>query len=375
METMDCIIVGAGPSGIGLGIVLQDLKLTNFCVLERDSVGASFRLWPKEMRMITPSFTGNAYGLLDLNTISIDTSPAFTLGTEHPSGQEYADYLEAVAKYKELPIQTGVDVTRIEPTSEGFLVYTSKGVMSSRFVVWAAGEFQYPNLGGFPGAEHCIHNSLVQSWDDHVSEERIVIGGFESGADSAIHLSRAGTKVTIIDRGVKWLDKDSSDPSMELSPFTKDRVKALDAGAKIDFAGGLEVQWVEPDEQGGFVVYAEDMEGTSRLFKTAASPILATGFKGSLGLIESLLERGEDGQILLSQVDESTRTPGLFVSGPSVVHQHLKLCFIYKFRQRFAVIAGVMAERLGLSTEALENYRRKTMLLDDLSCCEEDCTC
>lgn len=375
MENMDCIIVGGGPSGIGIGCALQDLKIGKFRILERSSAGASFRLWPEEMRMITPSFTGNAYGLLDLNAVSLNTSPAYTLGTEHPSGVEYANYLEAVAAYKDLPLETGIDVLNIRPAAGGFQVETSEGRIFSKFVVWAAGEFQYPNLGGFPGSEHCIHSSLITTWKGMNSGERIIIGGYESGADAAIHLTRQGTRVTVIDKGMKWLQKGSSDPSMELSPFTKDRIKELDSSSSIDFIGGFEVQWVEPDEQGGFMVYAEGHDGSSRLFKTAVPPILATGFKGSLSLIEELFERGEQGEVRLSALDESVKTAGLFVAGPSVIHRELKLCFIYKFRQRFGVIAGEIAKRLGLPADGLEEYRAKGMLLEDLSCCEEDCQC
>ncbi|GJM74955.1 hypothetical protein HMSSN036_71710 [Paenibacillus macerans] len=79
--------------------------------------------------------------------------------------------------------------------------------------------------------------------------------------------------------------------------------------------------------------------------------------------------------MLLNEVDESTLTPGLFVSGPGVRHGHLIFCFIYKFRQRFGVVAGEIAERLGLDTGTLEEYRKQGMLLTDLSCCGEDCQC
>lgn len=99
MDRFDCIIVGAGPAGIGVGIALQDMGLTQFVILERSEVGASFLLWPEEMRFITPSFTSNAYGLLDLNAIALNTSPAYTLGTEHPSGEDYADYLRYFSPY------------------------------------------------------------------------------------------------------------------------------------------------------------------------------------------------------------------------------------------------------------------------------------
>ena len=73
--------------------------------------------------------------------------------------------------------------------------------------------------------------------------------------------------------------------------------------------------------------------------------------------------------------DESSHTPGLFVTGPMVRHDAAIFCFIYKFRQRFAVVANAIAKRLVVDPEPLEKYRKKQMFLDDLSCCGEECEC
>ena len=92
-QSVDVAIVGAGAAGVGFGVVLRDLGLDRFAILERDEVGASFEQWLKQMRFITPSFMGEAFGRLDLNSIALETSPAYALQHEHPSGPEYAQYL------------------------------------------------------------------------------------------------------------------------------------------------------------------------------------------------------------------------------------------------------------------------------------------
>ncbi|WP_256720875.1 MULTISPECIES: NAD(P)-binding domain-containing protein [Paenibacillus] len=128
-----CLIVGAGAAGIGMGCVLQDLNISSFSILERGAISTSFLMWPKEMRMITPSFTNNAYGKLDLNAISLRTSPAYTLGTEYPSGEQYADYLQAVADFRKLLVQTGIDVTAIQLHKDGiYELDTNQGAMYSQ---------------------------------------------------------------------------------------------------------------------------------------------------------------------------------------------------------------------------------------------------
>ena len=52
----DVVIVGAGPAGLGCALALQAVGVESLAILESRSVGASFRSWPEEMRLITPSF-------------------------------------------------------------------------------------------------------------------------------------------------------------------------------------------------------------------------------------------------------------------------------------------------------------------------------
>ncbi|GAB4230178.1 MAG: hypothetical protein Kow0049_11890 [Stanieria sp.] len=45
----EVVIVGAGAAGIGCGVVLKDLGIKNFVILERHQVGASFSFWPQSV--------------------------------------------------------------------------------------------------------------------------------------------------------------------------------------------------------------------------------------------------------------------------------------------------------------------------------------
>ncbi|NBB79271.1 MAG: NAD(P)-binding domain-containing protein [Verrucomicrobia bacterium] len=49
-KTVDGVIVGAGPAGLGCALALQKAGIGNFLILERSVVGASFKAWPREMR-------------------------------------------------------------------------------------------------------------------------------------------------------------------------------------------------------------------------------------------------------------------------------------------------------------------------------------
>ena len=94
----DVIVVGGGAAGVGVSIALKHAGIENFLVLERQTVGASFAAWPAETRFITPSFPSNSIGMLDLNSIAIGVSPAYSLEVEHPTGRDYAAHLRGVSE-------------------------------------------------------------------------------------------------------------------------------------------------------------------------------------------------------------------------------------------------------------------------------------
>ena len=366
-------IVGAGAAGLGCAVALKEFGVEeDTIILDRHEVGASFRRWPQEMRFITPSFTSNAFGLLDLNAIVPGTSPAYTLDREHPSGNAFAMYLDNVVQYYELQVKLGIDVCSVAVEDDGtFTLTTTDRPVRARHVIWAAGEFQYPNRNSFEGAESCRHSSDVRTWQDLEGDRFTVIGGYESGADAAVSLVRLEKNVTVLAREATW-SSEHPDPSISLTPFSRERLEWADSTGSVDLVDGVDITSVRADGD-TWVVQASD----GREWASETRPILATGFEGSLSLLDGLIEYDEDGgPVVTEEADESTLVPGLFISGPLIEHRGVNFCFIYKFRQRFAIVADAIAQRLGKdTTEAVAARRAAGMYLDDLSCCEESCAC
>jgi putative flavoprotein involved in K+ transport len=372
---LDVVIVGAGAAGVGMCKVLQDLGIDRYVCLERETTGASFEKWTRGMRFITPSFTSNAFGSPDLNAVTYNTSPAYTLKTEHPTGAEYARYLKGVVKAFDLHVLEETAVDSIKRVSAGFVLQTSRGEMAAKFLIWAAGEFGYPNDNSIIGAEHAVHNSQIRDWRDLEGDEFTILGGYESGIDAAFHLTRLGKKVRVLDAKATWEERDS-DPSIALSPYTLERLRRAQKTGNLDLKGSVIFARIER-ENGHYVVRGEHSEGEEFAIESPTRPILATGFAGSLSQIEGLFERHETKDYaILTDRDESTVTPNLFLIGSQVRHGDTIFCFVYKFRQRFAVVAETIGERLKIDTSPLEEYRKRGMFLDDLSCCREQCaTC
>ena len=205
-SSLDVIIVGAGAAGIGCALMLTKtfgLDASRVLLIERgEAVGETFRRWPAEMRFISPSFNQQGWtSSFDLNSIAHGTSPAYSLHSEHPSGGQYADYLSALASAAKLQVRTQTEVVSVQAAgAKGGAPLFSVGVrrqpssdgqsasarstgktekLTARYVVWAAGEFQYPrgSSGAVTGAELCMHNSSVRSWAKLPGDDFVLIGG------------------------------------------------------------------------------------------------------------------------------------------------------------------------------------------------------
>jgi putative flavoprotein involved in K+ transport len=375
MKMLDVIIVGGGAAGIGMANVLKDLGIDSYVVLEQGTVGASFQKWSKGMRFITPSFTSNNFGSPDLNAITYNTSPAYTLKSEHPTGEEYSHYLRGVVKGFDLHVVEETEVFSVKKVSAGFVLDTSRGEMTAKLVVWAAGEFFYPKTDSIVGQEHTIHNSQVEDWKNLEGDEFTILGDYESGIDAAFHLTKLGKKVRVYDVHSTWEETDS-DPSISLSPFTLQRIRKATQSGNLELNSGLIFARVEKNN-GHYLIRGEDLEQNAVEIISPTKPILATGFAGSLAMVKDLFEFDEEGKfaLLKEESDESTITEGLYLVGSQVKHGEALFCFIYKFRQRFAVVGKSIGEYLKIDTVPLEEYRRRGMYLDDLSCCRDQCEC
>jgi len=360
------IIVGAGAAGIGFGVFLEKSGFKDYIILEKDDIGSSFKKWPEYTRFISPSFTGNFFNAVDLNAITPDTSPGYTLRTEHPTGKQYAEYLEKTATHFSVNIATNTLVKDINKHDDIFTVTTSRGTYTSQFVIWAGGEFQYSESSSITGIQHCVHSSQVKTM---VDEDVVIVGGFESGMELAIKLLEEGKKVIIIDKKEPWTVT-VSDSSISLAPYTLDRLRPYIGTDALTLIGNVFVTHIA-QEDGGYIIYTEK----SGNIKTQSKPILATGFQNLPPVVEKFFTENNKGYVALTDNDESTITPNIFLIGPKVQHGDAIFCFIYKFRQRLPIVAETIAKRLGISFRATEEYQDAHMYLKDLSCCTDECTC
>ena len=367
----DVIVVGAGAAGVGVAISLQHVGIENFVIVDRDTVGASFAAWPAETRFITPSFPSNSIGMLDLNSVAIGVSPAYNMRVEHPTGAEFAEHLQSLANYFELPVKENTNVTSIEKDGELFHVQTESGLMKAKHVIWSAGEYQYPSLSGFAGVEHCRHTATVAKYGDLEGDDFLIIGGYESGIDAAYHLAKNDKQVRVFDMEGPW-ESQSSDPSIALSTYSFERMRHEKFDQNVRLHANTIVTLVNHVDDTYQVT-----TGDGQTFTSKVAPLFAGGFDGSHKFVSHLFNTRDDGFPEINENDESTIVPGMYLCGPSVRHDGHIFCFIFKYRQRFAIVAQAIASAMGLPTdEFIDAYKSWGMYLDDLSCCGQEClTC
>ena len=100
----------------------------------------------------------------DLNAIAIDTSPSYTLGEERLSGKDYAKYLQLVSEEYKLPIKTNCKFNLLKRKT-GYLLETTKGFIYAEYVIFAMGEFSFPNKSSIKGAyKNSLHYGEINSW-------------------------------------------------------------------------------------------------------------------------------------------------------------------------------------------------------------------
>ena len=113
---------------------------------------------------------------------------------------------------------------------------------------------------------------------------------------------------------------------------------------------------------------------------------LATGFEGSVAAAApDLFHLADDADVAsgccagapkLTREDESTRCPASSSSARRT-HGKLSFCFVYKFRQRFGIVADAICRGLGRDTAAAREEARKMNMfleLDEaMACCTNTC--
>lgn len=182
-EIIETVVIGGGQAGLVVGYNLRRAG-RRFVILEaHPRVGDSWRNRWDSLRAFSP------------NVISaLDGMPLPGPRWAFPTKDQLADYFERYATHFELPVRTGVTVTRVSRDGQRFIVETSGGRIESDNVVIASGHEHAPKIPAFARDLDPTIMQLHSKDFRRPSQLRpgpaLVVGSGNSGAEIALDISR-----------------------------------------------------------------------------------------------------------------------------------------------------------------------------------------
>lgn len=217
------VIVGAGISGILMGIKLRERGMTNFVILEKaDALGGTWR------DNVYPGVACDVAA--HLYVYSFAPNPAWR--SRYAKGPAIWKYYHDVARrYGVLPhIRYGQEVEAAEFDGEGWTVTTQTGeVHRADIVIAAAGRLHHPVLPDIPGADSFAGAAFhTAHWDQALDLEGKRLGVIGTGSTATqIVAALAGqvSGLTLFQRTAQWVFPVADTPvpwwkrlSLRLSP-------------------------------------------------------------------------------------------------------------------------------------------------------------
>jgi putative flavoprotein involved in K+ transport len=190
-ESITTVVIGAGHAGLAASYFLGDRSIEHV-VLERGEVANSWRheRWDS-LRLLTPNWQSRLPGL---RYEGPDPDGYMTTA-------EVTEFIERFAKASLAPVRTGVNVTSVRRTDDGYRVVTSQGELACRTLVIASGACNRPTVPRFHDA---VPSSVAQLTPFDYRDPSLlpdggvlVVGASATGVQLAAELRRSGRPVTL----------------------------------------------------------------------------------------------------------------------------------------------------------------------------------
>jgi putative flavoprotein involved in K+ transport len=182
-ETFDTIVIGGGQAGLSVGYYLKK-QGRPFVILDaNERIGGSWRTrtW-NSLRLFTPA--------------RYDGLPGWSFpasGWSYPTARETADYLEAYAARFDLPVRTGMAVTRLAKDGDRYVVDCGERRFAADCVVVATGFYGKPSVPDFASE---LDPRIVQMHSSDYKDPSqlnpggvLLVGAGNSGADIGMEVS------------------------------------------------------------------------------------------------------------------------------------------------------------------------------------------
>lgn len=336
MDTLDVLIVGAGPAGLAAAIAAKKAGLT-YQVLEKAALVNSLLHYPTEMTFFTTP-----------ELMEIGGMP-FTSPNEKPTRLEALRYYRRVADAYALDIAFDERVVSIarDDRRETFTIESenirlgARRTRQGRFVVLATGAYDFPNRLGVPGEDlpHVSHYFITPH--PFFRKQVVVVGGKNSAVEAALDLYRAGARVTIVHHGAAI----GESVKYWVKPDIENRIKEGTIGARF----GATVVEIRPQS-----VVIERAGAREEL--PADAVFLLTGYASDNSLLQAAgveIEPETCGPRHDARSYE-TNVPGIYVIGAMIAGRASGRIFIENGRFHGQVVIDEIGSRLKAQGSSLK---------------------
>ena len=187
-ETLDIIIVGAGPIGLCCGLEAKARGL-RYVILEKGCLVNSLYHYPVNMTFFSTS-----------ERIEIGGVP-FVSNNVKPNRSEALEYYRRVAVSNDVNIRLQEEVTRIHQVENGFEVVSGRAMYRAAHLILATGFYDIPVLLDIPGEELPKVTHYYKEPHFYAMQNVLVVGASNSAVDAALETWRKGARVTMVIRG------------------------------------------------------------------------------------------------------------------------------------------------------------------------------
>ncbi|MBV9574774.1 MAG: YpdA family putative bacillithiol disulfide reductase [Acidobacteriales bacterium] len=230
-NSVDVIVIGAGPTGLACGIEAQRAGF-NSMVIDKGCIVNSLYNYPANMTFFTTP------ELLEIGDIPFSTAH------QKPTREEALEYYRKVTEHYHLNVRQYQKVETVTGQDNNFQVTTSDRLnrifdYRARKLIVATGYYDLPNYLGIPGEELPKVFHYYREPHPYFDCDVVIIGGKNSAAIAALDLWRHGARVTLVHRGEKL----HGHVKYWILPDIENRIKAGEVAAYFNSS----VEEIAPD--------------------------------------------------------------------------------------------------------------------------------
>ena len=240
-DSLDLLVVGAGPTGIAIGAEAKRAGLEALLV-DRGPLVANLLDFPTYMTFFTTR------DLLEIAGVP------FATPQDKPDRRQAIAYYQSIARQFNLEIAPHEEVESARRAGDFFEVVSKKSGEEihrrAKAVAIATGYFHLPNHLGVPGEEQSwVQDRYIEPYG-HFGETVVVVGGGNSALEAALDLWRNDARVILVHRGTSvketvkyWVRPDFENRVEEGSIATRYESRVVQFGdgyVEIESPSGVE---------------------------------------------------------------------------------------------------------------------------------------